>query len=118
MPGMSPGEKGAVLAAGMGVTGRAEGLSLPLDVPSSCSWSHQREGAPSTELPHPGKSMGCQDSPHPRKSMGCQDGAPVSLFSSSGVSVGLQQTRPREGWQRGGATSSTQEPGLQFQKIK
>lgn len=41
--GMSPGGKGAVLAAAMGGTGTAEGLSLPLDVPSSRSWSHQHE---------------------------------------------------------------------------
>lgn len=33
VPGVSPGEKGAVLAAGMGVTGTAKGVALPLDVP-------------------------------------------------------------------------------------
>lgn len=106
MPGDEPWGKVAVLAAGMGGTGTAEGVSLPLDVPSSCSWSQQREGAPSTGLPHA------------RKSMECQDSAPVSLLCSPWVSLGLQQTQPREGWQREGATPSPQEPRLRFQKIK
>lgn len=73
------------------------GVSLPLDVPSSCSWSHQGEGAPGTELPHPRK---CTD---------CQERALLALPSSPMVPVGLEQPMPRADWHREGATWSPQE---------